>query len=123
MPYVGRQPSAVPVTADDIPDNSIDASKIKDGSIELADISDNSITDAKLNSTKLDGIESGAQVNPTFKTVGGAAITGSGEIDQMTLNDLELAPDSGVVVTNNGQSVEKTSADGWDKQFTSKKRF
>ena len=39
MPYVGRTPSAVPVTADDIPPNSIDASKIKDGVIERADIS------------------------------------------------------------------------------------
>ena len=39
MPYVGRTPSAVPVTADDIPANSIDASKIKDGVIERADIS------------------------------------------------------------------------------------
>jgi hypothetical protein len=67
MPYVGRVPSAVPVTADDIPANSIDASKITDGSIELAEIADNSITDAKLNSSKLDGIETGATnyIHPT----------------------------------------------------------
>ncbi len=39
MPYIGRTPSAVPVTADDIPANSIDASKIVDGVIERADIS------------------------------------------------------------------------------------
>ena len=39
MPYLGRTPSAVPVTADDIPPNSIDASKIVDGVIERADIS------------------------------------------------------------------------------------
>ena len=39
MPYLGRTPSAVPVTADDIPANSIDASKIVDGVIERADIS------------------------------------------------------------------------------------
>ncbi len=38
MPYIGRTPSAVPVTADDIPANSIDASKIKDGVIEIADV-------------------------------------------------------------------------------------
>ncbi len=67
MPYVGRTPSAVPVTVDDIPANSIDASKIVDGSIELAEIADNSITDAKLNSSKLDGIETGATnyIHPT----------------------------------------------------------
>ncbi len=39
MPYLGRTPSAVPVTADDIPANSIDASKVVDGVIERADIS------------------------------------------------------------------------------------
>ena len=48
MPYLGRTPSAVPVTADDIPANSIDASKIIDGSIELAEISDGAITSTKL---------------------------------------------------------------------------
>ena len=60
MPYVGRTPTPSPVTIDDIPANSIDASKIVDGSIEVSDIKDNSITDAKLNSTKLDGIADSA---------------------------------------------------------------
>jgi len=71
MPYVGRAPSAVPVTADDIPANSIDASKIVDGSIELAEIADNSITDAKLNSSKLDGIADSANnySHPSAHTV------------------------------------------------------
>jgi len=48
MPYVGRTPSAVPVTADDIPANSIDASKIVDGAITIADIADDAVTAAKL---------------------------------------------------------------------------
>ena len=48
MPYVGRVPSAVPVTADDIPANSIDASKIVDGAITIADIADDAVTAAKL---------------------------------------------------------------------------
>jgi hypothetical protein len=39
MPYIGRTPTPSPVTVDDIPDNSIDASKIVDGVIERADIS------------------------------------------------------------------------------------
>lgn len=39
MPYIGRTPTPSPVTADDIPANSIDASKIVDGVIERADIS------------------------------------------------------------------------------------
>jgi hypothetical protein len=38
MPYLGRVPSPVPVTADDIPDNSITAAKIVDGVIEIADV-------------------------------------------------------------------------------------
>jgi len=38
MPYIGRTPTPSPVTADDIPDNSIDASKIVDGVIEIADV-------------------------------------------------------------------------------------
>jgi len=60
MPYVGRTPTASPIDSSDIPDNSIDASKIVDGAIAVADIADNSITDAKLNSSKLDGIATGA---------------------------------------------------------------
>ena len=39
MPYIGRTPTPSPVTVDNIPDNSIDASKIVDGVIERADIS------------------------------------------------------------------------------------
>ena len=77
MPYVGRTPSAVPVTADDIPANSIDASKIIDGSIELAEIADNSITDAKLNSTKLDGIEAGATADQSKADIEGLGIAAS----------------------------------------------
>lgn len=38
----------------------------------------NAYTDAE--KTKLAGIEAGAQVNPTFKTVGGQSITGAGDI-------------------------------------------
>ena len=38
MPYIGRTPTPSPVTADDIPANSIDASKIVDGVIEIADV-------------------------------------------------------------------------------------
>jgi len=38
MPYIGRTPTPSPVTADDIPDNSITAAKIVDGVIEIADV-------------------------------------------------------------------------------------
>ena len=71
MPYIGKHPSAVPVTVDDIPNNSIDASKIIDGSIQVEDVADNSITDAKLNSTKLDGIADNANkyVKPSNEAI------------------------------------------------------
>jgi hypothetical protein len=38
MPYICRTPTPSPVTADDIPANSIEASKIVDGVIEIADV-------------------------------------------------------------------------------------
>jgi hypothetical protein len=69
MPYVGRTPSAVPVTADDIPANSIDASKIVDGAIAVADIGanavgsseliDNAVTDAKIADATIVNLKSG----------------------------------------------------------------
>ena len=59
MPYVGRVPSAVPVTADDIPANSIDASKIIDGAIAVADVADNAITEAKIADAAVVSLKSG----------------------------------------------------------------
>ena len=57
MAYLGRTPTPSPVTVDDIPANSIDASKIIDGSIELAEISDGAITATKLASAVTDAID------------------------------------------------------------------
>ncbi len=48
MAYLGRVPSAVPVTADDIPDNSITAAKILDGVITAADIGANAVNTSEL---------------------------------------------------------------------------
>ena len=48
MPYIGKEPAKVPVTAADIPDNSITAAKIVDGAITIADIADDAVTEAKL---------------------------------------------------------------------------
>ena len=90
MGYLGRTPTPSPVTADDIPDNSIDASKIIDGSIELAEIADNSITDAKLNSSKLDGIETGATADQSKADIEGLGLSylHSGNIGSTDLNNL-----------------------------------
>ena len=48
MPYIGKEPAKVPVTAADIPDNSITAAKIVDGAITIADIADDAVTADKL---------------------------------------------------------------------------
>ena len=48
MGYLGRTPTPSPVTVDDIPANSIDASKIVDGAITIADIADDAVTLAKM---------------------------------------------------------------------------
>ena len=105
MPYVGRAPSAVPVTADDIPANSIDASKIVDGSIELAEIADNSITDAKLNSSKLDGIEASATADQTGSEIKTAY---EGESDTNAYTDTEKTKLSGVATSANNYTHPAT---------------
>jgi hypothetical protein len=48
MPYLGKEPARVPVTAADIPDNSITAAKIIDGAISIADIANDAVTEDKL---------------------------------------------------------------------------
>ena len=55
MAYLGRTPANVPVTASDIPDNSITAAKILDGVITPADLSANAVTTAKIAGDAVDG--------------------------------------------------------------------
>ncbi len=55
MAYLGRVPSSVPITASDIPDNSITAAKILDGVITPADLSSNAVTTAKIAGDAIDG--------------------------------------------------------------------
>ena len=64
MPYLGRTPTPSPVTADDIPDNSIDASKIKDGVITVDDLKDGSVSSAKLATAVSDDIAKGPSALP-----------------------------------------------------------
>ena len=55
MAYLGRTPANVPVTASDIPDNSITAAKILDGVIPPGDLSANAVTTAKIAGDAVDG--------------------------------------------------------------------
>ena len=48
MPYLGKEPARVPVTAADIPDDSITAAKILDGVITAADIGNNAVGTAEI---------------------------------------------------------------------------
>ena len=93
MPYIGKEPAKVPVTAADIPDNSITAAKIVDGAITIADIADDAVTEAKLanaiNSaiaanTAKTGITSGQASAITANTAKVTNATHSGEVTGAT---------------------------------------
>jgi hypothetical protein len=73
------------------------------GTVSNIQIAANAVTDTELNSAKLNGIASGAEVNPSFKTVGGSSILGSG--------DIATLPSGGTV----GQVVTNTASGtgGW----------
>jgi hypothetical protein len=70
------------------------------GTVGNIQIAANAVTDTELNSAKLNGIASGAEVNPSFKTVGGTSILGSGDIAT-----LPSGGTIGQVVTNTGSGL------------------
>ena len=55
MPYLGKEPARVPVTAADIPDDSITAAKILDGVITAADIASGAVDTAELAADAVEG--------------------------------------------------------------------
>ena len=116
MPYIGKQPANVPVTADDIPANSIDASKIIDGAITIADIADDAVTADKLansiNSaiaanTAKTGITSGQASAITANT---AKVTNSTDASDLTSGTLPMARLSGTLPALNGASLTSVNA-------------
>ena len=50
MPYIGKQPTAVPLDTDDIPNNSITSAKILDNVITIDDIGNNAVVLSELSS-------------------------------------------------------------------------
>jgi len=48
MPYLGKQPANVPVTADDIPNDSITSAKILDNVITISDIGPNAVGNSEM---------------------------------------------------------------------------
>jgi hypothetical protein len=72
MAYLGRVPANVPVTASDIPDNSITAAKILDGVITPGDLSANAVTTAKIAGDAVDGTKiADDAINSEHITAGG----------------------------------------------------
>ena len=117
MPYLGKQPANVPVTADDIPDNSITSAKILDGVITIADIANDAVTEDKLansintaiaantakttNSTNASDLSSGtlpmARLSGTLPALDGSGLTGVATDLTALRNDIAtLALHSGV---------------------------
>jgi len=80
MPYLGKEPARVPVTASDIPDNSITAAKIIDGAITVADIANDAVTADKLANSINTDIATGVTANTTANAAlpkSGGAMTGA----------------------------------------------
>ena len=103
MPYIGKQPANVPVTADDIPDNSITSAKILDGVITIADIANDAVTEDKL----ANSINTAIAAN-TAKT----GIT-SGQASAITANTAKTGITSGqasAITANTAKVTNSTSA-------------
>ena len=113
MPYIGKQPANVPVTADDIPANSIDASKIIDGAITIADIADDAVTADKLANSINTDIATGVTGNTTANNAlpkAGGTITGVLTIDGGTAyGNIEVGGDSGAHI-----DLKSPSSDDYD---------
>ena len=97
MAYIGKVPSAVPLSGADIPANSIDASKLVDGSITLADIADDAVTADKLHNDVNTAIaantaKTGITSNQASAITANTAKTGitSGQASAITANTAKV---------------------------------
>ena len=101
MPYLGKQPANVPVTADDIPDNSITSAKILDGVINIVDIANDAVTADKLaNSINTDiatGVTGNTTANAALPKAGGA-MTGAITTNS-TFDGVDIATRDGVLTS------------------------
>lgn len=101
MPYIGKEPARVPVTAADIPDDSITAAKIVDGVITAADIGANAVGNSEM----------------ADDAVGIAELSATGTAGNTTFlrgdNSWVVPTDTNTVYTHPNHSGEVTStADG-----------
>lgn len=108
MPYIGKEPARVPVTAADIPDNSITAAKIIDGAITIADIANDAVTADKL----ANSINTAIAAN-TAKT----GIT-SGQAGEITANTAKV---TNAITTHTGEVTGGTALTIADDAVTAAK--
>jgi len=74
MPYIGKTPASVPVTSDDIPNNSITSAKILDNVITIADIGPNAVGSSEMadDAVGLNELSAGGTTN-VYTVLGGTA--------------------------------------------------
>jgi len=104
MAYLGRTPANVPVTASDIPDNSITAAKILDGVITPADLSANAVTTAKIAGDAVDGTKIADNSIDTAH-VADAAITAAKIHSAVELGGPSLGASS--IIRTNAQTISE----------------
>lgn len=116
---VGDMHDEVTLSADDTTQETLSLTD-QELTVSLATTSTDGVMSAA-DKTKLDGIEAGAEVNPTFKTVNGESITGVGNIVTSETIDLDDVTgtlddiDDGVTYVkseNNFTDALKTKLDG-----------
>jgi len=116
MPYIGKEPAKVPVTAADIPDNSITAAKILDGVITAADIGANAVNtselvdDAVTTAKVVDGAITAAKIDSGVE-LGGPSL---GTSSVIRTNAQTISENITIPSTSNGMSAGPiTIADGY----------
>jgi len=101
MPYIGKEPARVPVTAADIPDDSITTAKILDSAITISDIGDDQVTVAKLANAINTDIATGVTANTTANAAlpkAGGAMTGAITTNS-TFDGVDIATRDGVLTS------------------------
>ena len=118
MPYIGKEPARVPVTAADIPDNSITAAKILDGVITAADIGANAVGNSEMADDAVGVAElsaTGTASNTTFLRGDNSWQTaGSTSASDLTSGTLPIAriADDAITVAKLANSINTDIATG-----------
>jgi hypothetical protein len=113
MAYLGKEPSAVPIDASDIPDNSITAAKIVDGVITIDDIGADAVGASELvasvNTDIATGVTANTTANAALPKAGG---TMTGAITTLSITETEATSSATTYTVDlaNGTLFEVTSA-------------